>query len=152
MAVGPICASYTPPPPRCGYLMVIERRSVPVRTLGAGLPLDYLRAVADGVAAGEAGAGVHRLQRRGELAHAEQVELEGGHVTPSAGIGCAAAAPPGPARPARRSPAASRTAAPARPPPRLRSSRRCGRAGRCGSWGRGRGARSTLCPFARPYH
>src|SRR6266508_1322386 len=44
MAVGPICASYTPPPPRCGYLMVIERRSVPVRTLGPGLPVAFMRA------------------------------------------------------------------------------------------------------------
>src|SRR6266498_3225738 len=44
MAVGPICASYTPPPPRWGYLMVIERRSVPVRTLGPGLPVAFMRA------------------------------------------------------------------------------------------------------------
>src|SRR6266511_2926289 len=44
MAVGPICASYKPPPPRWGYLMVIERRSVPVRTLGPGLPVAFMRA------------------------------------------------------------------------------------------------------------
>src|SRR6266498_2325476 len=44
MAVGPICASYKPPPPRWGYLMVIERRSVPVRTLGPGRPVAFMRA------------------------------------------------------------------------------------------------------------
>src|SRR6266511_5552927 len=112
----------------------------PAARVGPRLPLDHQRRVPSRHAGRPVDPAGHRLQRRDELGHAEQVELKGGHpVTSSAGVaaGRGAAAPRRPARRPRRSPGASRTAVPAPPPPPLRSSRRCGRAGRCGSGGGG---------------